>query len=252
MKLTLRINQKDFQIEVRPEEKLLGVLRQLGFLGAKSGGCVKGECGACTVLMDGNPINSCMFFAVQAQGHEIETIENAGQHPQQGWKQTDGYSILQQVFIESGSVQCGYCTPAMILAAKALLDKNPDPTEAEVRDALSGVLCRCTAYVKPVQAILAAAEKIRRLAGLDGTATDSSIYEPEIFTLDQREATATIGKSEIKLDAAKLVQGKPAFTADWHLPGMLYAKVLASPYAHARIKSIDASLAKALEGVAAV
>jgi len=252
MKLTLRINQKDFQIEVRPEEKLLGVLRQLGFLGAKSGGCVKGECGACTVLMDGNPINSCMFFAVQAQGHEIETIENAGQHPQQGWKQTDGYSILQQAFIESGSVQCGYCTPAMILAAKALLDKNPDPTEAEVRDALSGVLCRCTAYVKPVQAILAAAEKIRRLAGLDGTATDSSIYEPEIFTLDQREATATIGKSEVKLDAAKLVQGKPAFTADWQLPGMLYAKVLASPYAHARIKSIDASLAKALEGVAAV
>jgi putative selenate reductase molybdopterin-binding subunit len=252
MKLTLRINQKDFQIEVRPEEKLLGVLRHLGFLGAKSGGCVKGECGACTVLMDGNPINSCMFFAVQAQGHEIETIENAGQHPQQGWKQTDGYSILQQAFIESGSVQCGYCTPAMILAAKALLDKNPDPTEAEVRDALSGVLCRCTAYVKPVQAILAAAEKIRRLADLDGTATDSSIYEPEIFTLDQREATATIGKSEIKLDAAKLVQGKPAFTADWQLPGMLYAKVLASPYAHARIKSIDASLAKALKGVAAV
>jgi len=252
MKLTLRINQKDFQIEVRPEEKLLGVLRQLGFLGAKSGGCVKGECGACTVLMDGNPINSCMFFAVQAQGHEIETIENAGQHPQQGWKHTDGYSILQQAFIESGSVQCGYCTPAMILAAKALLDKNPDPTEAEVRDALSGVLCRCTAYVKPVQAILAAAEKIRRLAGLDGTATDSSIYEPEIFTLDQREATATIGKSEIKLDAAKLVQGKPAFTADWQLPGMLYAKVLASPYAHARIKSIDTSQAKALKGVAAV
>ena len=252
MKLTLRINQKDFQIEVRPEEKLLGVLRQLGFLGAKSGGCVKGECGACTVLMDGNPINSCMFFAVQAQGHEIETIENAGQHPQQGWKHTDGYSILQQAFIESGSVQCGYCTPAMILAAKALLDKNPDPTEAEVRDALSGVLCRCTAYVKPVQAILAAAEKIRRLAGLDGTATDSSVYEPEIFTLDQREATATIGKSEIKLDAAKLVQGKPAFTADWQLPGMLYAKVLASPYAHARIKSIDTSQAKALKGVAAV
>lgn len=252
MKLTLRINQKDFQIEVRPEEKLLGVLRQLGFLGAKSGGCVKGECGACTVLMDGNPINSCMFFAVQAQGHEIETIENAGQHPQRGWKHTDGYSILQQAFIESGSVQCGYCTPAMILAAKALLDKNPDPTEAEVRDALSGVLCRCTAYVKPVQAILAAAEKIRRLAGLDGTATDSSIYEPEIFTLDQREATATIGKSEVKLDAAKLVQGKPAFTADWQLPGMLYAKVLASPYAHARIKSIDTSQAKALKGVAAV
>ncbi|NLC12521.1 MAG: (2Fe-2S)-binding protein, partial [Chloroflexi bacterium] len=172
MNLNLRINQKDYPIEVRPEEKLLGVLRQLGFLGAKSGGCVKGECGACTVLMDGNPINSCMLLAVQAQGHDIETIESAGQHPSQGWKKTDGYSILQQAFIESGSVQCGYCTPAMILAAKALLDKNSDPSEAEVRDALSGVLCRCTAYVKPVQAVLAAAEKIRSLTGFDGKASD--------------------------------------------------------------------------------
>ncbi len=254
MNLTLHINDKDYQAEVRPEERLLGVLRALGFLGAKSGGCVKGECGACTVLMDGDPINSCMFFALQAQGHEIETIENAGRHPQQGWKQTDGYSILQQTFIESGSVQCGYCTPAMLLAAKSLLDKNPDPTEAEVRDALSGVLCRCTAYVKPVQAVLAAAEKIRALENSDNLASNPvlSAYEPKIFTLDQRETTTTIGKSEIKVDAAKLVQGKPAFTADWQLPGMLYAKVLASPYAHAYIRNIDTSQAKALEGVAAV
>lgn len=252
MNITLLINQKEFQVDVRPEEKLLGVLRQLGFLGAKSGGCVKGECGACTVLMDGKAINSCMFLALQAQGHEIETIEKAGQHPQQGWKTTDGYSILQQAFIESGSVQCGYCTPAMILAAKALLDQNPEPTEAEVRDALSGVLCRCTAYVKPVQAVLAAAEKIRAMTQWDGTPADISAYEPEIFTLDQRETTATIGKSEIKVDAAKLVQGKPAFTADWQMPGMLHAKVLASPYAHARIKNIDASQARALDGVAAV
>lgn len=252
MNITLLINQKEFQVDVRPEEKLLGVLRQLGFLGAKSGGCVKGECGACTVLMDGKAINSCMFLALQAQGHEIETIEKAGQHPQQGWKTTDGYSILQQAFIESGSVQCGYCTPAMILAAKALLDQNPEPTEAEVRDALSGVLCRCTAYVKPVQAVLAAAEKIRAMTKWDSTPADISAYEPEIFTLDQRETTATIGKSEIKVDAAKLVQGKPAFTADWQMPGMLHAKVLASPYAHARIKNIDASQARALDGVAAV
>lgn len=254
MNLTLHINQKEFHVTVRPEEKLLGVLRDLGFLGAKSGGCVKGECGACTVLMDGNPINSCMYLALQAQGHEIETIENAGQHPQQGWKQTDGYSILQQAFIESGSVQCGYCTPAMILTAKALLDKNPDPSEAEVRDALSGVLCRCTAYVKPIQAVLAAAAKIRSQESFGDLPKEAgiSVYEPEIFTVDQREATATIGKSEIKIDAAKLVQGKPAFTADWQMPGMLHAKVLASPYAHARIKSIDTSQAKALDGVAAV
>jgi putative selenate reductase molybdopterin-binding subunit len=254
MNLNLRINQKEYQVQTRPEEKLLGVLRRLGFLGAKSGGCVRGECGACTVLMDGRPINSCMFFALQAQGHEIETIESSGQNPQQGWKKTDGYSILQQEFIESGSVQCGYCTPAMILAAKALLEQNPDPTESEVRDALSGVLCRCTAYVKPVKAVLAASEKMRAMADAGNSVieNDPSAYEPEIFTLDQRAETATIGKSEIKVDAAKLVQGKPAFTADWHMPGMLYAKVLLSPHAHARIKNIDTSQAKALQGVAAV
>lgn len=254
MNINFRINQREYQVQIRPEERLLEVLRRLGFLGAKSGGCVKGECGACTVLLDGKPINSCMFFALQAQGHEIETIENAGQHPKQGWKITDGYSILQQEFIESGSVQCGYCTPAMILAAKALLEKNADPTEAEVREALSGVLCRCTAYVKPVKAVLAAAKKIRAVANAEPVATeiDLSAYEPAIFTLDQRDETATIGKSEIKVDAAKLVQGKPAFTADLHMPGLLYARVLLSPHAHARIRSIDASQARALEGVAAV
>jgi len=254
MILSLRVNQKDYQIKTRPEEKLLGVLRKLGFLSAKSGGCIKGECGACTVLMDGIPINSCMFFALQAQGHEIETVESMGEHPEQGWKHTDGYTILQQEFIESGSIQCGYCTPAMILAAKALLDKNPDPTEEQVREALSGVLCRCTAYVKPVQAILSAAEKMRSITKTvpAGIQTDLKKYEPRIVTLDGRDATETIGKSEIKVDAAKLVQGKPAFTADLQMPGMLYAKVLASPYAHALINNIDTSEAKALEGVACV
>lgn len=254
MDITLRINNKDYSFESSPEENLLSVLRRLGFLGAKSGGCVKGECGACTVLMDGKPINTCMLFALQAQGHEIVTIEKLGQHPKQGWKETDGFDILQQAFIESGSVQCGYCTPAMILAAKALLDKNPDPSEAEVREALSGVLCRCTAYVKPIQAVLNAAEKIRNGIAATGYLLDDEIskYEPQIVLLDEREATDTIGKSELKVDAFKLVQGKPAFTADWKLPGMLYAKVLASPYAHANIKSIDASKARALEGVACV
>ncbi|NLB71673.1 MAG: molybdopterin-dependent oxidoreductase [Chloroflexi bacterium] len=254
MNITLRINGKEHPIECRPEENLLGVLRRLGFLGAKSGGCVKGECGACTVLMDGKPINTCMFFALQAQGHEIVTIESLGQHPHQGWKETDGFDILQQTFIESGSVQCGYCTPAMILAAKALLDENPDPTEGQVREALSGVLCRCTAYVKPVQAVMRAAEKIRSGKRTARYTLDGSLerYEPKIVPIADYQAMDTIGKSEVKVDAVKLVQGKPAFTADWQLPGMLYAKVLRSPFAHANIKSIDASKARQLEGVACV
>jgi len=162
MKLYLLINDKTYETECQPTESLLEVLRRLGFLSVKSGGCVRGECGACTVLMDGEPVNACMFLAVQAQGHSLETLEQFGQHPQQGWKKTEGYDPIQKAFIESGSIQCGYCTPAMILAAKALLRQNPDPSEAEVREALSGVLCRCTGYVKPVQAVLKAAADMRQ------------------------------------------------------------------------------------------
>ncbi|MEA4930610.1 MAG: molybdopterin cofactor-binding domain-containing protein [Anaerolineaceae bacterium] len=253
MKLYLLINDKTYETECDPSESLLGVLRRLGLLSVKSGGCVRGECGACTVLMDGEPVNSCMFLAVQAQGHSLETIEQIGQNPQQGWKKTGGFDPIQKAFIESGSIQCGYCTPAMILSARSLLRQNPDPTEAEVREALSGVLCRCTAYVKPVQAVLKAAEILRK-----GEAVSSDYevnpegYEPEMVAVDEIPETETIGKSEVKLDAAKLAQGKPAFTADLQLPGTLTAKVLRSPYAHARIVSIDASKAKALPGVAAV
>ena len=101
------------------------------------------------------------MLAAQAEGHNIVTIEALGEHPEQGWKKTDGLHPLQQAFVESGAIQCGYCTPAQILAAKALLDKNPNPSEEEVREAISGVLCRCTGYLKPVQAVLKAAAVMR-------------------------------------------------------------------------------------------
>ncbi len=100
MKLYLLINDRTYETECRPSESLLEVLRRLGFLSVKSGGCVRGECGACTVLMDGEPINSCMFLAVQAQGHSLETLEQFGQHPEQGWKKTEGYDPIQKAFIE--------------------------------------------------------------------------------------------------------------------------------------------------------
>lgn len=127
MKLYLLINDKTYETECETSESLLVVLRRLGLLNVKSGGCVRGECGSCTVLMDGEPVNSCMFLAVQAQGHSLETIEQIGQNPQQGWKKTGGFDPLQKAFIESGSIQCGYCTPAMILSARSLLRQNPDP-----------------------------------------------------------------------------------------------------------------------------
>ena len=248
MKISLNVNNKTEHLELLGNENLLDALRSLGYFSAKSGGCVRGECGACTVLLDGKPVNSCMFLALQAVGHQIETVEHFGEPAQQGWKQTEGFDPLQQAFIESGSIQCGYCTPAMILSAKALLRENPEPNEDQIREALSGVMCRCTAYVKPVQAIQRAVEIIQERkndAGLEQ-------YEPTIHQVDEIPETKEIGKSELKIDAAMLAQGKPAFTADLHLKGTLYAKVLRSPYAHARILSIDADAARALPGVAAV
>ena len=108
-----------------------------------------------------SPSTPALLLAAQAEGHMIVTIEALGEHPDQGWKKTDGLHPLQLAFVETGAIQCGYCTPAQILAAKALLDKNPNPTEAEVREAIAGVLCRCTGYAKPVQAILRAAAVMR-------------------------------------------------------------------------------------------
>lgn len=250
MNIHLQINGQTIGVEAALDEKLLDVLRRLGYLGVKSGGCKKGECGACTVLLDGRPVNSCMFLAVQAMGHEITTIEGLGSPANQGWKQTDGLSPLQRAFIANGSIQCGYCSSAMILAAKALLERNPDPSEAEIREALSGILCRCTAYVKPVEAVLQAAAEMRA----ENELADIKHIEntPRLVPVDEIPVTQVVGKSSIKLDAAKLAQGKAAFTADFVRPGTLFARVLRSPFAHARIVRINTEKAKALRGVAAV
>ncbi len=247
MKLQLELNDLSQVLEIQGTESLLEVLRREGLVGVKSGGCKRGECGACTVIMDGKAVNACMFMAVQAQGHRLETIEAEGERPDQGWKPSSGLSVIQEAFVANGSIQCGYCTPAMVLAAKALLDREPDPSEEQVREALSGVLCRCTAYVKPVQAVLAAARQLR-----DAEAQGIELPDYKVIDLDEIPELKTVGKPEIKVDAQKLVQGKAAFTADLQLPGTLYAAVLKSPHAHARILSIDASEARALPGVAAV
>jgi len=147
--IQLRVNGEVYPLDVEPHWLLLDVLRDgLGLTGARRG-CETGFCGACTVLLDGRPVHSCSVLAVRAQGKEITTIEGLARNGQ--------LHPLQESFIQHGAIQCGYCTPGMILAAKALLDENPHPTEAEVRAAISGNLCRCTGYVKIVQAILAVA-----------------------------------------------------------------------------------------------
>ena len=160
MNLTLHINGTDHEIEAPAHTTLLAALRGLGFHGVKFGD-EHGLSGADTVLLDGRPVNAGSLLAAQAEGHKVATIEALGEHPEQGWKKTEGLHPLQRAFVETGAIQCGYCTPAQILAAKSLLDKNLNPSEEEVRDAIAGVLCRCTGYLKPVQAVLRAAAELR-------------------------------------------------------------------------------------------
>ena len=272
MNITLKINGIEHAIDIAPSTTLLGALRGLGFHGVKFGD-EGGLSGADTVLLNGKPVNAGSLLAAQAEGHNIATIEALGEHPEQGWKKTDGLHPLQKAFVESGAIQCGYCTPAQILAAKSLLEKNPNPSEAEVREAISGVLCRCTGYLKPVQAVLKAAAIMRGDEPIDVTSinwdfgtpkpdapqgdapassTTGVLVRPKVVVTPESQTWQTVGKPEIKVDAIKLVQGKPAFTGDFEKRGMLHAKVLHSPHAHAKIKKIDATKAKALEGVAAV
>src|SRR5271157_4748838 len=160
MNIQLKINGISYEVEIALSETLFSAIRKLGFYGIKFGD-EDGLTGADTVLLDGKPVNAGSMLAAQAEGHAIVTIEALGEHPDQGWKKTEGLHSLQQAFVESGAIQCGYCTPAQILAAKSLLDKNPNPNEDEVREAISGVLCRCTGYIKPVQAVLRAAAMMR-------------------------------------------------------------------------------------------
>jgi aerobic-type carbon monoxide dehydrogenase small subunit (CoxS/CutS family) len=155
MELRLTVNGEPKQWTIAPGELLLNVLRREGYFGVKRG-CETGECGACTVLLNGKPINSCLMFAAQAEASEILTIE--------GMAHGDRLDPIQEAFLDHGAVQCGFCTGGMILSAKALLDRRPHPSEEEVREALSGHLCRCTGYRKPVEAVLAAAPARKRRA----------------------------------------------------------------------------------------
>lgn len=145
VKLTLKINNKEYKLEVNPTDTLLFVLRDILHLTGTKYGCGEGECGACSVIIDGDLVNSCLILAVQAQEKEILTIE--------GYENDELLKKLQESFVEKGAVQCGYCTPGMIMAARALLAQNPNPSTDEIREAISGNLCRCTGYVKIVEAI---------------------------------------------------------------------------------------------------
>lgn len=280
MKISLQLNGQPAELQVSAATTLLYALREGAGLHSVKHGCETGECGACTVLLDGMPVNACVMLAAQVEGRIVQTLESLGSHPELGWRVSAGLHPLQQAFVDTGAIQCGYCTPAMILAAHALLQRQPIPSEAEVREALSGVLCRCTGYLKPVQAILRAAAMLRGEAvepidtripappdlfveppGALPAAADSpagpelatrTSVMPRIRVAPETEGWHSVGRPEPKVDAVKLAQGKPAFAADLEMRDMLVAKVLHSPHAHARILRIDVAQARALPGVAAV
>ena len=151
--ITLKVNGKKHEVSVKAHWTLLDVLRnELKLKGTKKG-CETGECGMCTVLLDGKAVNSCLILAMQAEGKDIVTIE--------GLSQSGELNLIQEAFIDSGAIACGYCTPGLVMSAKALLDERPNPSEEEVRESIAGNLCRCLGYTKNVRAILLASERMR-------------------------------------------------------------------------------------------
>ena len=172
--IRLVVNGRAHEVTLPPNTTLLTALRDLGYTDVKNG-CEQGECGACAVLLDGEPINSCMILAWQADGAQITTNAGLGtlEHPHP----------IQEAFADTGAIQCGFCTSGMIIATKALLDRNPDPTEAEIRNALSGNLCRCTGYGQIVSAVQQAAERLRQ----SSSSPSSSLAKASTASEDGRE-----------------------------------------------------------------
>lgn len=151
MRIVMSVDGRRTEVDIDPGESLMDVLRRSGYTSVKDG-CDRGDCGSCAVLLDGRAVNACLVFAAKADGREIGTIEGIA---------TDDLHPLQSASLDAGAVQCGFCTPGILLTALDLLERVPDPTEEEVREALAGNFCRCTGYVKPLEAILEAAARMR-------------------------------------------------------------------------------------------
>ncbi len=225
--IVLKVNGEEHCVAVKDGEVLADVLRdKLRLTGTKKG-CSLGVCGACTVLVDGTPKNSCLLLAAACEDAEITTIEgvsrNGKLHP------------LQRAFVNHGAIQCGFCTPGMVLTALALVRQNPDPSEEDIKEFLSGNLCRCTGYTGIINAV----KNWRRYADADDLPAHS----------DDLDRFRTVGKSLPRVDAADKVTGRAKFTADFCLENMLYGRILHSPLAHARIKGINTGRAERAPGV---
>ncbi|NKB37973.1 MAG: molybdopterin-dependent oxidoreductase [Gammaproteobacteria bacterium] len=223
--IELTVNNSPESIEVAPRTRLLDAIRiKLGLTGTKEG-CGTGDCGSCTVLLDGKPVNSCMILAMQAEKREITTIEGLGSptelHP------------IQQAMIRSGGIQCGFCTPGMVLSLKALIDRDPHPDEESIRVAISSNLCRCTGYSKIIDAA-----KFLSSSETTSMATSSEDW--------------SVGARMTRNDGVEKVTGRAIYAEDIQLPHIIYGALLRSPYAHAEILSIDTTEAEQITGVKAI
>lgn len=233
--ISLRVNGRTYNVSVKDNEILLDVLRDKLHLTGTKKGCELGVCGACTILIDDEPANSCLVLASSVKGHDITTIE--------GIEHGGVLHPLQRAFIHEGAIQCGYCTPGMVISAKALIDRNPDPSVEEIKTALGGNLCRCTGYTSIIRAVKNWRKYESPMDTQDHDRTGCS---------DDLERHNTVGRSIPRVDAADKVTGRAKYTADYHFSGMLYGRILGSSVAHGRIKRIDTRGAEALPGVVCV
>ncbi len=223
VRLQFGLNGRKQTLLVAPDRTLLDVLRdELGLIGTKEG-CSNGDCGACTVIVNGKAVSSCRFPALKVDGCEVVTIE--------GLAATGELDAIQRAFLESGAVQCGYCTPGMVMSAKSLLTRNPRPSRDDIRAAFSGNLCRCTGYEQVIEAVETA------IGWLSG---------------DHKGSASGSGKPDFRVDGVSKVTGKTKFATDMELPGMLWVEAVRSPHPHAMLVSIDDSGATVVPGVVSV
>ena len=241
MTVRVRLDGRLKDLDAAPGDNLREALVGAGILSARNGCSGEGSCGACAVLVEGRQVNTCLLLAGQVEGQEIRTVQSlATEAPAGALRAPRQLSVLQAAFVESGIVQCGYCTPSMLTAAQELLERNPDPDREQIEDALSGTYCRCTGYEQVFGAIQTAA---RRLA-------DPS-YAPPVIP-EFRDDLRVVGKRAAKVDAPNFARGGRAFVEDRVSERTCHLKMLGSPHAHAYIKRIDTAAAERLLGVVAV
>jgi xanthine dehydrogenase molybdenum-binding subunit len=236
--ISLTVNGINHTFETKPGETLAALLRQRMHLTGTKIGCEEAECGACTVLIEGEPVVSCIYPAARADGKSIITIEGLAQRVHNEMK----LHPLQEAFVEHGAVQCGFCIPGQILTAYALLKRNPNPTQDEVRFALKDTLCRCAGYPSIENAIMAAAKALR---------TGEPVQKPTHIP-DSIHEHNTVGHSHLRPEAVEKVTGEAKYTDDLVFEGMLYAKARRAMIPHGFLTKLDISKAKALPGVVAV